>query len=179
MKVFIMRHGTTVWNEKGISQGRSNNRLSKNGKLLTFQVAEKYKNQPIDAIFVSPIFRTVQTANIINKFHKAKIIKNDLLIEIDQGIFTGKAWKNLTDEEKRLKNIQDKSCGMESNESVYKRANEFIEFLKTQHYENVFVITHNVVASLISNILSGIETDFNNRNHLHYFKNAEVKVFEI
>ena len=31
MNLFVMRHGTTVWNEKGITQGRTNNRLSKSG----------------------------------------------------------------------------------------------------------------------------------------------------
>jgi hypothetical protein len=39
-----MRHGTTVWNEKGITQGHTNNRLSKKGKILTEEVALKYKN---------------------------------------------------------------------------------------------------------------------------------------
>ena len=31
MNLYIMRHGTTTWNEKGITQGRSNNKLSKKG----------------------------------------------------------------------------------------------------------------------------------------------------
>ena len=70
MQIYIMRHGTTVWNEKGITQGRTNNRLSKKGKLLTEEVSQKYKDLKIDFIFCSPLMRTVQTANIINKFQR-------------------------------------------------------------------------------------------------------------
>ena len=44
MNLYVMRHGTTVWNEKGITQGRTNNRLSKGGVLLTQEVAEKLRN---------------------------------------------------------------------------------------------------------------------------------------
>lgn len=35
MKVYVMRHGTTIWNENGITQGHTNNRLSQKGKSLT------------------------------------------------------------------------------------------------------------------------------------------------
>ena len=44
MNLYVMRHGTTVWNEKGITQGRTNNRLSKKGIELVKQVAKQYQN---------------------------------------------------------------------------------------------------------------------------------------
>ena len=68
MNIFVMRHGTTVWNEKGITQGRSNNRLSSNGIEMVEQVAKEFKNVNFDVIFCSPLMRTVQTAKIMNKF---------------------------------------------------------------------------------------------------------------
>ena len=105
MKIYVMRHGTTVWNEKGITQGHTNNRLSKKGKILTEEVALKYKNINFDIIFCSPLMRTVQTANIMNKYHNSKIVKDSRLIEIDQGIFTGRSKYDLTEEEKRLMQI--------------------------------------------------------------------------
>lgn len=56
-------------------------------------MALKYKDTKFDIIFCSPLMRTIQTANIINKFHNVKIVKDERLIEIDQGIFTG--YKNI------------------------------------------------------------------------------------
>ena len=55
MKIFVMRHGETVWNANGITQGRSNNRLSKNGKIQAEMTAEKLKTTKIDLIVCSPL----------------------------------------------------------------------------------------------------------------------------
>ncbi len=45
MEIYIMRHGKTVWNEKHIWQGRSQNRLSKTGKIQVEEQASKFKNK--------------------------------------------------------------------------------------------------------------------------------------
>lgn len=180
MKVYVMRHGTTVWNEKGITQGRTNNRLSKAGKSLTQEVALKYKNTKFDAIYCSPLMRTMQTANIMNQFHNVKIIKDKRLIEIDQGIFSGKSKYDISESEMKLKLTRSALCGMESYESVYERVLDFIKDLReNSKYDNVLIITHNVKASFISDILSDITVDFANDDHLRNFNNAEVKLFVI
>ncbi len=180
MKVYVMRHGTTVWNEKRITQGRSQNRLSKNGKLLVEEVAKKYKDTKFDVIFSSPLMRTIQTSNIINKYHNTPIVKDERLIEINQGIFTGKSKFNLTDEEKKQKFARDKKCGMESFQSVYKRVENFVKDLKqNKKYDNVLIITHNVNASFIADIFNNIEVDFNNDKHSKNFNNAEIKCFNL
>ena len=154
MNLYVMRHGTTVWNECGITQGRTNNRLSKQGKLLTEQVAEEYKNVNFEVIYCSPLFRTVQTANIMNKYHKAKIIKDERLIEIDQGIFAGRSKFDLTDEERKLKFSRDKSCGMESYECAYNRVKDFLSYIKAHcKFSNVLIITHNCNATFLEVLL--------------------------
>jgi len=179
MKIFVMRHGTTVWNEKGIIQGRSNNRLSEKGKAEVKKRAEEYRNQKFDVIFVSPLMRTMQTANLMNEFHNAKIIKDKRLLEIEQGIFTGRFKDSLTEKEKRLRMKRDKGCNLENYESVYKRCDDFINELKNLKYENILIITHNVNTSFISNILGNIKADFNNDRYLRNFDNAEIRFFEI
>lgn len=112
MQLYIVRHSTTVWNEKRRTQGRVANRLSQNGKKETFSFAEELKDIHFDYIFCSPLLRAVQTANIINKFYKCKIIKVDRLTDIDQGIFSGRYFDSLTKQELELKRAKDKSCGM-------------------------------------------------------------------
>ena len=179
MKIFIMRHGTTVWNEKAITQGRTNNRLSKFGKQQTELAATKFKDVNFDAIFCSPLMRTVQTANIMNQFNNAKIFKDDRLIEIDQGIFTGKSKFNLSEKEKFQKSNRDSSCGMESYESVCLRAKDFLTDLQNKNFNNVLIITHNVTASLMEAILNNINIDYSNEQILRTFKNAEIKIFNI
>lgn len=180
MKIHVMRHGTTVWNERGITQGRTNNRLSKNGVLLTEKVSKRYKDCKFDIIFCSPLMRTMQTANIMNRHHNVKIVKDKNLIEIDQGIFTGRNKDDLSEDEKRLKALRDESTGMETYALALDRARAFLSALrKNTKYKNVLVITHNVIASFLDDILNNVKVDFKNPDHLGHFKNAEIKTFEI
>lgn len=179
MNLYVMRHGTTVWNEKGITQGHTNNRLSKKGITLTKEVSEKYKNTNFDIIYCSPLMRTVQTANIMNKFHNVKVVKDKRLIEIDQGIFTGRSKYDLTEKEKLLKFSRSESCGMESYQSAYDRTKDFLLDIKNNCvFNNVLIITHNCNATFLEDLLLEINIDFNNDKHLRSFKNAEVKQFK-
>ena len=180
MNLYVMRHGTTVWNEKGITQGRTNNRLSKQGIFLTQNVAKQLKDIDFDVIISSPLMRAIQTANIINQYHKVKIFKDINLIEINQGIFTGKSKYSLTDEEKVMKAARSKDAGMESYQSCFDRIKNFLDKLKkNDKFENVLVITHNCNASFIEDIITNKKINFNDDNFLRNFKNAEVKIFVI
>ena len=100
MNLYVMRHGRTNWNEKGIIQGRRNNMLSKTGKEQVENTAQMYKDVKFDVIICSPIKRTMQTANIVNKYHNVKIIKDEDIIEVDQGDFAGRLNSSLTEQER-------------------------------------------------------------------------------
>ncbi len=180
MNLYVMRHGTTAWNEKGITQGHSQNRLSQIGKKMVEEVAKKNKDVKFDVIISSPLFRTIQTANIMNKYHNTKIIKDNLLIEIDQGIFTGKKAKFLTEEEKLLKKQRSKLAKMESFEECFKRVKTFVDSMREKYkYDNLLIVTHNCVATFIEDIVLKKEINFEDKNFLVNFGNAELKKFEL
>lgn len=180
MIIYLMRHGLTNWNEQGIIQGHSYNKLSETGKIITNEVANHYKDTPFEIIFSSPLTRTVQTANIMNKYHNIKIVKDKRLIEIDQGIFSGRKKNSLTKEEKKLKFRRSKKCGLENYESVYKRALDFVNFLKVQNYNCVLVVTHHVNAHFISQILSNEEINLKYSTTLTTkFSNSEIRKYII
>ncbi len=180
MKVYVMRHGTTVWNEKGIVQGLSNNRLSKSGIELTKKVAVAFKQVPIDAIICSPLCRTVQTANLMNKYHNVKIFKDKNIIEIDQGIFTGRHKDTISSQEWQLKNARSSACLMESCEHLYERVKHFVNTLKFKYsFNTVLVITHSCVATMLEQIFLNSNIDPKQISIDRTFDNAEIKLFEI
>lgn len=181
MEIYVMRHGTTIWNEKGITQGRSNNHLSKDGKKLAISQSEKYKNTHFDVIYSSPLTRTFQTAKIMNQFHNSKIIKCDLLNEIDQGIFTGRKFSSLTEEEKLLKSTKAPETKMENIEQVFERVLKFLDIIKSKHQnQTLLIVTHNITASLIELALSnGNIFDESFKSNCKLFQNAEIKKFKI
>lgn len=180
MKIYVMRHGQTVWNSKGITQGVSHNKLSKAGKEQALMTAQKSKDLKFDVIICSPLMRTVQTANIINQFHNVKIEKNEKITEIDQGIFTGRKFKTLTAEEREIKAKRASVAKMESLQSVVLRVENFIRELKENYAEkSVLVVTHNIVASAIEAISTLGKFDDDIFRKQVSFDNAEIKEIEI
>ena len=69
---------------------------------------------------------------------------------------------------------------MESYESVYERIFEFVNELKQNKiYTNILVVTHNVCASLMEEIISQKSDNMPKDGSLRSFNNAEVKCFEV
>ena len=45
-------------------------------------------------------------------------------------------------------------------------------------YNKVLVITHNIIAGFLEDVLLGIPVDFATNEHIREFKNAEIKLFD-
>ena len=170
MKLYVIRHGTTVWNEKGIIQGWSQNQLSKNGKLLIENISLKLKDIPFEVIYASPLKRTMQSANILNKFHNVKIIKDKRIIENNPGIFARRYKKSLTEEDLiMMKNHE--LCKSERYEDVLKRAEDFVDYLRTTDYDTVLIVTHGLLVKAFYKVILNKETE--------KAENGEIAIFEI
>lgn len=76
-------------------QGQTDCELSEKGRKQLECVAEYFKNIPIEAIYSSPLKRTVSTAEAVNKYHNLPIIRDEGLIEINGGVWEGKPWADL------------------------------------------------------------------------------------
>ena len=180
MKIYVIRHGQTVWNAKGIIQGHSQNRLSKTGKAQVEESALKLKNEKIDLIISSPLMRTMQTANIMNQYHGVKIIKNEKIIENHQGIFTGRKKSDLTQKELEQKLKMSKDAKMETMEEVEARTRKFMDEIKHKYSDKtLLVVTHNIVASAIESIAKYNKFDKEIFVKKITFDNAELKKIEI
>lgn len=85
MNLYVIRHGRTNANEQGVIQGRRMGRLSKTGEKDLEKLAKDFEDTKIDIIVSSPLMRTLQTAKIYNQYHNVKIVKDDLLLEVEEG----------------------------------------------------------------------------------------------
>jgi probable phosphoglycerate mutase len=70
MRLILTRHGETVENREGIVQGRLPGRLSKRGRKQVKLLAQRLKDEHIDAIFSSDLDRAAETAREIAKYHE-------------------------------------------------------------------------------------------------------------
>ena len=89
MKLYIMRHGTTDWNEARRIQGNSNTSLNEAGRKIARESSEGMKDIPFDHIYSSPLDRAYETAVIVRRDRDIPIVKDDRLKEVCFGIDEG------------------------------------------------------------------------------------------
>ncbi len=94
-KIYLVRHAEAMGNVEEFFQGRTDCEVSENGKKQLALIAEHFKDIPIEAIYSSPLKRTVDTAEAVNKHHDLPIIRDEGLIEISGGVWEGKPWAEL------------------------------------------------------------------------------------
>ena len=176
MKVYVVRHGRTDWNDKGLTQGKSNVPINEKGITQAMEAKDKLKNVTFDVCISSPLKRTLQTAKIITN-GKCNIITSDLLLERDMGDFEGKNHalysKHNYWDYKENSGYND----VEPVKDLLKRTKTFIDELKNENYENVLIVSH---AATIRAINYNIEGYDENTNFLEFKpKNGEVYQYKI
>jgi len=97
MRLILVRHGATDWNQQRRVQGLSNLGLNETGRGQAEALARALKGVKVDAIYTSPLRRAQETARAISRFHQVEVVVLDGLKELDVGEVDG-----LTYEEMRI-----------------------------------------------------------------------------
>ena len=101
MRLILVRHGATDWNQQRRIQGLSNLGLNEIGRGQAEALARALKDVKIDAIYTSPLRRAQETARAISCFHQVEVVTIDGLKELDVGEVDG-----LTYEEMRIRHSE-------------------------------------------------------------------------
>ena len=153
-QIYLVRHGETDWNAKGLLQGQSDIPLNKEGEKQAIEAAKKhFKKIKFAAIFSSDLVRSKRTAEIIALEKKMAVETSTLLRERDFGPFEGKHWQEVEKELrmsiKEFRMLSDevaKKLGIESDEKMMER---FLRFLRevavAYRGKNVLIVTHGSV----------------------------------
>lgn len=91
MRIFVIRHGETEFNEKGLIQGNIDSRLTELGVKQSEMVAEELKGIDIDMVFSSTAQRTYNTARPIAETRGFPVMMVPNLREREYGIYEGKS----------------------------------------------------------------------------------------
>ncbi len=178
--IYLVRHGSTEWNEKRIWQGVVDTELSTRGIEEVEKIAKFFKNKSIDAIFSSPMRRALQTADIIASkigYDSDKIIMDNRLRECEIRLWNGKTNEEIaqlyaTQFHEWFTNLNSNIAGVESLESVQKRMYDLLRDVIV-HFtnKNVIIVSHAIaMRMLISKVLNLIPPD-----HLNFaLDNASV-----
>lgn len=169
-KLFLVRHGETVANKAQILQGHQGGELNDTGRAQAREVAEKMKDEKIDAFVASDLNRAIQTCEIIASPHgvtREDITTTPLLRERDWGSFTGKFIPDLEHAEW--------PDDVESLEHMKNRAKEFLAWLKGCYPDKVVLaVGHGIINKAIQSVYYGKPM-----NEIQKMHNAEVRVLTL
>ena len=163
--IYLVRHGETIENKQQILQGHLPGHLTEEG----IKQAEALKDQlvdsgtPFDALLVSDLKRTMDTATIINSRLHLPIIPSALLRERDWGSYTG-----VSIHMAQTTPIPDDA---ESVEQMFARARAFLVYVDQHfHGKRLLIIGHGLFNRTIQACLSGCSIRDTPR-----FSNCEVR----
>ena len=94
--IYIIRHGQTELNSRGVLQGRSDHALNETGIAQAREAAERLRDIPFSVVWSSPLVWALQTAEIIAPGLTPNV--DDRLIEMDYGPYEGADLHNLPQE---------------------------------------------------------------------------------
>jgi broad specificity phosphatase PhoE len=153
--LYIVRHGETDWNIKGLVQGHTDIPLNEKGEWQAKQLARQFKKIHFDAAYSSDLLRARKTAEIIALEKKIIIKTIKALRERRFGRFEGKSWKEGKEKEEmarlwerlgKLTDKEKKEYGLEEVENNEELMGRFIPILReiaiTYPQKNVLVVTH-------------------------------------
>lgn len=183
MKIYLVRHASTPWNELGLWQGVVDTELSERGIGEAKSVAEFFKSKKVDLIFSSPMKRALQTAQIIAQeigYEGELLIDNRLReceIQLWNGMTTEELLKVYHDEFfEWFNNLDSNVNGVESLKSVQKRMYDFVEYLILQFpVDGVIIVSHAIALRMLISKVLGITPP----NHVNFgLDNASVTILE-
>ncbi|MCE0483988.1 MAG: histidine phosphatase family protein [Methylacidiphilales bacterium] len=163
-RVFLVRHGATILSAEDRFAGETNVPLSDEGRLQARRLSIRLQSELIEAVYASPMSRTLETARILAEPHRLEVQPRDGLREISHG-----HWEEMTREEVQKKFPaearewdQDPYTfappGGESGLAVTARALPvLIDLVKTHPGGSIVVVSHKATIRLLLSSLLGFD----------------------
>ena len=135
--ILLIRHGENEYVKKGRLAGRKAGvHLNDHGRAQAEALAKALADQPIKAVYASPLDRTMETATPLAEALKLEVVPRDGLMEVDFGKWQDKTLKELF-RRKLWKTVQEAPAqmrfpdGESFAECQIRVANELIELAGT------------------------------------------------
>jgi len=181
---YFVRHGEIASNKKKIYSGRSSEKLTQVGQKQAQKVSSELTGLEIDAIFSSPLKRTLQTSEIIRNelYGDIPIYYDNNFNEIKMGPWEGLSEQKIAEEDPDHWAIWNSSPadlvlrGRETLQQLQSRVIDGLQNIERNNaYNSVLIVTHVAVIRVTTIFASG--------NDLNTYKsimvdNAQVFKFE-
>jgi alpha-ribazole phosphatase len=147
LRLFLVRHGVTVWNQEARWQGQTDIPLSAEGVEQAQRVAARLRSEPITAIWSSDLSRARHTAELIAEHHRLEVNVTPRLRETMLGEWEGLTLEEIVargDEELwklvRHDSLTHRPPGAERLEAVWDRILKVKDELRERYAEGTIVV---------------------------------------
>jgi broad specificity phosphatase PhoE len=163
--LYLVRHGSTAWNESPRFRGLADIELSETGLAQANNLAKCLKSRPITMVYSSPLRRAMQTAEAIALPRGLEVHAHCGLSSVDYG-----DWEGRTEQEAQqlapdlyatfLAAIETlRFPGGESMDELRNRASAALQEIASAHAgQHVVVVTHQVVTRVLICVVLGIDS---------------------
>jgi broad specificity phosphatase PhoE len=174
LRLFLVRHGETESNRKGLTLGRQDVPLNDLGRKQADRIAVALSDEPLLAVYASPLQRTIDTAKPIADVHGLPVTIEPAFTEMDIGEVEGLTFAELRERYPRLletwvsaEGPQSPMPGGERLLDVQERAIGAVCSIAADHAEGaVCIVTHNfVILSLLTDVLGIDPAGFRRLRH--------------
>lgn len=161
--LYFVRHGQTEWNAIARMQGQWNSNLNERGRGHAELNGQLLKTLDIDSLFVSPLDRTRQTAEIINQHLQLDPTFDERIMEWDCGDWSGEMYADI-----RVKweaewqaleadRFNYRAPNGENYPDMFARSIPFVEELLTTDHQNIAVVSHGMIGKVMVAHLMGYD----------------------
>ena len=162
MKLYMMRHGETVWNAENRILGSTDIPLNEIGRGQARKAAEELAAIDIDVIYTSCLSRAMETGLAVAELQKnCKVFHEACLNENDFGDFEGQ--DRLSEEyQNEKRNCFKRYPGGESFLDVAARVYPFVRDLindPQMQDKTVFIVSHGGICRVISSYFRDMENE--------------------
>lgn len=150
LRLLLVRHGETVWNQENRWQGQADVPLSENGHVQAHRLAQRLRNEgrQIDAIYSSDLSRAFRTAEILGEALGITPLPEAGWQEMNigrwSGLTTAEVIARYSEEWERLRAGEDlPRGGGETFAQFQNRLVQFVERLLERHADQqVMIVSH-------------------------------------
>lgn len=180
MKLYLLRHGETEMNQKGVYYGRIDCALTEKGCEQAKGLAASLAKIPLDLVIDTPLQRTKQTADFICGERTVSRLTEPRIQELAFGEWEGKNYKELAGDaiyEEWCRDWQNvRPPQGESFCDLAKRTEEFFRDLQKREEENILIVSHHAVLQILMTLF--LEQPFDKCWH-YRFEQGCYTCFEI
>lgn len=164
LKIYFLRHGETTYSKTGGFCGDLDPELTAEGSQMAAQFATTYATLPWNAVYVSPMKRTIATAKPLCEAVGIEMQVRDGLREIKYGEWEGKTLESVKQEytEDYINWLTEPAWnapnGGETSVQIASRASLVIAEIEEKYKSgNVLVVSHKATIRIILCSLLGID----------------------